>query len=208
MISRISLALAGLLVALALGACGSGNTSVSARQESTTTSSATTSTTTSTTTTVPASTTPSTAPPSTAPSSTVPPVSGFKAVEYSGLRFQVPSDWPVYDLAKDPTRCVRFDQHAVYLGHPGKNQSCPAQIVGRTEAVQVEPIDATSQSTVSAATAPGTINGLAVHVDPNSAISRNLVAAFDGVGVVTTVTFRNDDALAQKILGTFEAAGG
>jgi hypothetical protein len=205
MTSRISLAVASLVAALALGACGGGNTSVSARQESTTTTSSSTTTTT-TTTTVPASTAP---PASSAPSSTaLATLSGFKAVEYSGLRFQVPDDWPVYDLAKDSNRCVRFDQHAVYLGHAGANQNCPAQLVGTTEAVHVEPIDAVSQNTASTATAPGTINGLSVHLDPNSAITRNLVAAFDDLGLVATVTFRQSDALAQQILGTFERAGG
>jgi hypothetical protein len=202
MTSRISLAVASLVAALALGACGGGNnTSVSARDESTTTTSESTTTTTST-------VAPPTAPlTSSAPTTTAPrTLSGFKAVEYNGVRFQVPDDWPVYDLAKDPTRCVRFDQHAVYLGHAGPNQDCPAQLVGRTEAVQVEPIDAVSQNTASAATAPGTINGLAVHLDPNSAITRNLVAAFDDQGLVATVTFRQSDTLAQKILGTFARA--
>jgi hypothetical protein len=201
MTSRISLAIASMAAALALGACGGGNnTSVSARDESTTTTSESTTTTTST---VP----PSTAPASSAPSSTAPStLSGFKAVEYSGVRFQVPGDWPVYDIAKDPTRCVRFDEHAVYLGHAGPNQDCPAQLVGRTEAVQVEPIDAVSQNTASPATAPSTINGLAVHLDPNSTITGNLVAAFDELDLVATVTFRQSDTLAQKILGTFERA--
>jgi hypothetical protein len=120
----------------------------------------------------------------------------------------VPDDWPVYDLTKEPTRCVRFDQHAVYLGHAGANQNCPAHVVGRTDAVQVEPIDAVSETTASAATAPSVINGLSVRLDPSSAISRNLVAAFDSLGVVATVTFPRSDALAQKILGTFERAGG
>jgi len=36
-----------------------------------------------------------------------------KIVRYQGLEFQVTADWPVYDLAADPTRCVRFDVHAV-----------------------------------------------------------------------------------------------
>ena len=192
---------AGVVAALTFVACGGGNTSVSARDETTTTASAATTTTT---TTVPSSTT---APPVTsAPATTTPALSGFKAVEYAGLRFQVPQDWPVYDLAKEPTRCVRFDQHAVYLGHAGANQDCPAQLVGRTEAVQVEPIDATSQVTASGATTPGTINGLAVHVDPSSAITRSLVAAFDDQRLVATMTFRDTDALAQQILHTFERA--
>jgi hypothetical protein len=204
MTSRISLAVASIAAALALGACGGGNNaSVSARQESTTTTTSA-STTTTTTSTVAPSTTPAT---SSAPTTTATrTLTGFKAVEYSGVRFQVPGDWPVYDLGKDPTRCVRFDQHAVYLGHAGANQDCPAQLVGRTEAVQVEPIDAVSQNTASAATAPSTINGLAVHLDPNSAITGNLVASFDEVGLVATVTFRQSDTLAQKVLGTFERA--
>ena len=135
-------------------------------------------------------------------------MSGFQAVVYGGLRFQVPDDWPVYDLAKDPTRCVRFDQHAVYLGHAGARQDCPAQIVGRTESLQVEPIDAVSQATASTATVPGNLNGLGVHRNASSAISGNLVTAFDEAGVVATVTFRQSDSLAQKILGTFERASG
>jgi hypothetical protein len=51
------------------------------------------------------------------------------------------------------------------------------------------------------------INGLSVREDASSAITRSLVAAFDGVGQVATVTFADDDALAQKILGTFERDG-
>jgi len=200
MTTRTALAAAGLVAALALAACGGGNASISARDTSTTTS-----TTSTTATSVPPSTT---VPPATSPpASTTRPTSGFKAIEYAGLRFQVPQEWPVYDLGKDPTRCARFDQHAVYLGHAGANQDCPAQLVGRTEAVQVEPIDATSQVTASAATTPGTINGLAVHVDPSSAITRSLVAAIDDPRLVATVTFRQSDALAQQILQTFERAG-
>src|SRR5438270_11006548 len=38
-------------------------------------------------------------------------------VSYLGLTFSVPADWPVVTLG--PTTCVRFDQHAVYLGTPG-----------------------------------------------------------------------------------------
>ena len=40
--------------------------------------------------------------------------------------------WPVYRLDRDPTQCVRYDQHAVYLGRPATNQQCPAHLIGRT----------------------------------------------------------------------------
>lgn len=187
------IAIAGVAAALLLSACGSGSPRVSARDESTTTSSE------------PATTTSASSAGTTSTTGAL--LSGFKSVDYEGLRFQVPAAWPVYDVAKDPTRCVRFDQHAVYLGHAGTNQDCPSQLVGRTDAVQVEPIDAVSQTTAARAQTPGVVNGLSVRQDPSSAITRSLIAAFDSVGDVATVTFADNDALAQKILGTFERAG-
>jgi hypothetical protein len=177
MISRLFLMAVGLVATLALGACGGGSSpSVSARDESPTT----TSTSSTTTTAAAASTVP---PASSAPSSTVSSTpSGFRSVEYRGLRFQVPDGWPVYDLAKDPTRCVRFDEHAVYLGHAGANQDCPAHVVGRTEAVQVEPIDETARTTEARATTPDVVNGVQVREDPSSGVTHSIVAAFDGQG--------------------------
>lgn len=200
MISRISLVGTGLVVALVLGACGAAHTSVSARDETTTTT-----TTTSTSTTPPTTVAPSTAPP-TSGSTASSTLSGYKTVEYRGVRFQVPDSWPVYDLAKDPTRCVRFDQHAVYLGHAGANQSCPAHVIGRVDAVQVEPIDDTSRTTEARATTASNVNGLQAREDPSSAVTHAIVAAFDGKGVVATLTFPNDDATAKTILDTFEPA--
>jgi hypothetical protein len=52
----------------------------------------------------------------------------------------VPASWPVYDLAADPSTCVRFDRHAVYLGSPSPDQRCPAHAVGRTETLLIEPL--------------------------------------------------------------------
>lgn len=69
-----------------------------------------------------------------------------RTIVYAGARIAVPAGWPVYDLAKDPTRCVRFDQHAVYLGHPGTDQQCPAHLVGRTTALLIEPNDASAET--------------------------------------------------------------
>lgn len=86
-----------------------------------------------------------------------------KSVSYLGHSFKVPGSWQVVDLAADPTACVRFDRHAVYLGTPGDRQDCPANAVGRTEALLIEPdgTATTSATTVSAveqeihSTAPG-----------------------------------------------------
>ena len=71
-----------------------------------------------------------------------------KTVQYLGYQFQVPSSWPVYNLATDPSQCVLFSTHAVYLGTPSGNQNCPASAIGRTEALLIQP--ATSPNTASA----------------------------------------------------------
>jgi Domain of unknown function (DUF1906) len=61
-------------------------------------------------------------------------------VDYRGLRITVPAGWPVYRLGPGSTECVRYDRHALYLGPAGANQLCPAHVVGRTEALHVEPL--------------------------------------------------------------------
>jgi hypothetical protein len=63
-----------------------------------------------------------------------------KVVRYHGYRVVVPANWPVYRLDKDPTACVRFNRHALYLGRPGADQRCPVHAAGRTEAILVEPL--------------------------------------------------------------------
>src|SRR5919198_2040415 len=62
------------------------------------------------------------------------------AIFYRGLHLRVPAGWPVFHLDADPTRCVRFDRHAVYLGRGGSDQNCPGRPVGRTEAGHREPM--------------------------------------------------------------------
>jgi hypothetical protein len=65
---------------------------------------------------------------------------GVKTVTYLGRTFEVPNAWPVFDLTAHPTTCVRFDVHAVYLGRPSGEQSCPARGAGRrTGALLIEP---------------------------------------------------------------------
>lgn len=86
-----------------------------------------------------------------------------RTLSYQGYTFSVPASWPVVDLGSQPTACVRYDRHAVYLGTPGAEQNCPANVTGHTEALLLQPAAAgggTSivQHTVSDefdATAPG-----------------------------------------------------
>jgi hypothetical protein len=73
----------------------------------------------------------------------------LKPVSYRGYTFEVPSTWPVIDLAASRQTCVRFDDHAIYLGDPARNQACPSLLVGTTEALLVQPAPESSvQSSV------------------------------------------------------------
>jgi hypothetical protein len=60
-------------------------------------------------------------------------------VEYRGQHVVIPASWPVFDLSADPSTCVRFNRHALYLGTPSADARCPVHAVGRTEAILIEP---------------------------------------------------------------------
>lgn len=63
----------------------------------------------------------------------------FRQVSYRGYSFEVPTSWRVVDLSGTRPTCVRFDRHAIYLGSPDSNESCPSFLVGTTEAMLIQP---------------------------------------------------------------------
>ena len=123
----------------------------------------------------------------------------------------MPGDWPVYDLAADPSTCVRFDVHAVYLGHPGADMNCPSGLVGRADAVLVQPTEGErhrgSQGSDDASdAAAATASGLEVQVATDSAAASEVAADVPSAGVSVTLTYQDSDATAQQILQSFRAA--
>ncbi len=81
---------------------------------------------------------------------------GFKVVRFAGYAIRVPASWPVYRLDRDPSRCVRYDRHAVYLGQPGANQQCPARLVGHTATITIQATGSTLGPASSVADPVGT----------------------------------------------------
>jgi hypothetical protein len=65
------------------------------------------------------------------------PASKLTKIYYDGYSITVPSSWPVFHLDTDPSRCIRYDIDAVYLGNPGANQNCPATLIGRAQTVTI-----------------------------------------------------------------------
>jgi hypothetical protein len=132
--------------------------------------------------------------------------SGLQTVTYRGVQFDVPADWPVHDLAADPTTCVRFDVHAVYLGAPGADMSCPAGIIGRADAVLVQPTASDTDASTAGDVSTATASGLAVQVATDSATTHEVDAAVPSAGVSVTLSYQDSDATAQQILQSFRAA--
>ena len=61
-----------------------------------------------------------------------------QTIHFQGQKVGAPRSWPVYRLSERPRMCVRLDRRAVYLGTPGANQRCPADVMGRQRAILVE----------------------------------------------------------------------
>jgi Domain of unknown function (DUF1906) len=130
--------------------------------------------------------------------------SATRLVTYHGYQIRVPSSWPVYNLASDPTRCVLFNRHAVYLGTPGANQRCPARAYGRTEAVLVQPASPDTElppGTVMlsgrTAALPSALPAVAARA---TAQDHAFQVAAPGPGVLVTGTYGRDRALISSIL--------
>ncbi|MER6984208.1 DUF1906 domain-containing protein, partial [Streptomyces carpinensis] len=127
--------------------------------------------------------------------------SATQEVSYRGYHLKVPTGWPVFDLAKAPDTCVRFDMHAVYLGHPGSQATCPSHLVGRTEALLVEPLDGTGTAAVDRTTglAP---RGTASYVPATTSPLGEIRLAVPSAGVIATASYGTGEAAVEQILRT------
>jgi hypothetical protein len=133
-------------------------------------------------------------------------VSAVRSLAYRGIRLEVPASWPIHDLAADPTECVRYDEHAVFLGPPGPKPTCPARVIGRTETVQVQPLGPATRTAEALASEALTINGLDLRVDPNTDASGVITAVAPSAAVLVAITFGGDRATAEAILASVRAA--
>ncbi|MFD9502832.1 glycoside hydrolase domain-containing protein [Streptomyces sp. NPDC060035] len=128
---------------------------------------------------------------------------GAKDVSYRGYHVRVPSSWPVIDLAAAPETCVHFDRHAVYLGHPtdAGQATCPPGLVGRTEALVIESLDAKGLKSLDSSTriAPkGAAKAAAT--DSRGASTGRIRQAVPAAGVLVTASVGGDEPAVQNIL--------
>ena len=124
-----------------------------------------------------------------------------RVVRYLGYQFQVPSSWPVYNLATDPSKCVLFSTHAVYLGTPGSGQNCPASAVGRTEALLIRRPGSASTSASAIVVGGG---GAALSEDAplpaSTAATHMFQVEIPKADVLVTATYGTNEAGLRSIL--------
>jgi hypothetical protein len=123
----------------------------------------------------------------------LPAIAGAKTVSYRGYAVRVPAGWAVFRLTARSHTCVRFDRHAVYLGVPSRTQHCPADPLGRTEAILIAPQAAPQPAVASSAS----VLPSAANADLGRSAVR-IVAAHDHVEI--TATWGRDPALIRWAL--------
>ncbi|MGP0033565.1 MAG: DUF1906 domain-containing protein [Solirubrobacteraceae bacterium] len=120
-----------------------------------------------------------------------------KVVRYHGYRLVVPAGWPVFNLAADPSVCVRFNRHAVYLGTPGARERCPAHALGRTEAILVSPLAAHGAR---AGDSNGQVLPPATSRDAQPPQGSSTERAVPSDGVTVTATWSSQPGLVARAL--------
>ncbi len=109
------------------------------------------------------------------------PESGLMPMAFGRYRFELPRSWPVIELSGHQHTCVRFDRRAVYVGTPGRDQSCPAGLVGTTQSLLIQ---------------RGPARAARSAVEDQAA--RQITAT--GPGISVTATFGNDPRQIYRIL--------
>jgi hypothetical protein len=117
---------------------------------------------------------------------------GTRTIAYRGERLSVPASWPVFNLARTPRTCVRFDRHAVYLGQPSTEQQCPSAALGRTEAILIQPLGPAAEHSALAPRAP---QAGAEPLGGSMAVLRERSR-----GVLITATWGRDPGLMRRAL--------
>ncbi|MEW1952740.1 glycoside hydrolase domain-containing protein [Terrabacter sp. NPDC080008] len=126
-----------------------------------------------------------------------------RTVHYRGVQVTAPAGWSVVDLDTDPTRCVRLDVDAVYVGTPGSQQNCPAHKVGRAQTVWLHP--ASDRDTTPMTSRTSKVGALQAHTG-RSTQERAKSARFTGKDVQVDAAWGDSEAKVDEVLATAKAA--
>jgi hypothetical protein len=131
-----------------------------------------------------------------------------RVVRFGRVRLRVPAAWPVINLTTSPRTCPRLNRHAVYLGTPGPDPSCPARVLaGKTESVQVMAINPASPD-VRAASRRTVVGGLPALTNPDSSVTHTIIDILPAAGVEISLSYGSDLALVRAIRASVKVTAG
>jgi len=107
----------------------------------------------------------------------------LKIVRYRGYAFLVPRSWPVIDDRTQSRGCVRFDQHAIYLGAVRGDEFCPSWLLGTTESMLIQAGPARS-----------------ARGSAENPVAREITARAPGIAI--SATFGTDPTVIYRILAS------
>jgi hypothetical protein len=119
----------------------------------------------------------------------------------------VPPNWPIRNFGRDPSACPRLDVHAVYLGRPGPDAMCPADLHGVTETVTLQPVDPTNPA-VREATTRTVIGGSDALTNRDWRVTHTIVDVLPAAGVEASLSYGGNARLARRIAATIRIGGG
>lgn len=129
-----------------------------------------------------------------------------REVGYRGLRLRVPVGWAVVNLDAQPSACPRLDVHALYLGRQGAAARCPAHLVGRVEAVQVQPLEPGTAPFVPATA--GSLHGEPLQVRAGTGVSHEIDMLLPRLGLRVTASYGTNPTLAAQVTGSAAPSSG
>jgi hypothetical protein len=128
-----------------------------------------------------------------------------RKIRFGHVSLRIPAAWPVISLTASPRTCPRLNRHALYLGTPGPDPSCPAEVLaGKTESVQVMAINPASPD-VRAASRHTVVGGLPALTNPDSSVSHTIIDILPAAGVEISLNYGTDLALVHAIQASVRA---
>jgi hypothetical protein len=131
---------------------------------------------------------------------------GQQTVSFRGVSVTVPASWTVVNLTRHPRACPRLDVRAVYLGTPGPDPACPAELRGRATAVQLEQVSAASPDR-RRATAHAVIDGRAALTNPDAGITHQIIDLVPSAGVEVSLSYGTSAERARFVEKSIRVSG-
>ena len=127
----------------------------------------------------------------------------WQTVTFEGVSLRVPASWPVVSLARHPRACPRLNVHAVYLGTPGPDPACRADLQGRTTAGMLQHVNAAGPD-LRQATRAAVVGGRPARTNADAAVTHTIIDVLPSAGVEVSLAYGAGPGLARAIESTIK----